>query len=259
MNPKMATGSMAGELLQLLSPHNYTDCIQHLSNKEVFAQKLFALTELSETHWLDMQKYYHQRCKNANQVFELFGNFNDENPVQVRKDMIQHIGKNRSFYAKVGHEHLKCIKLAINQWILLMSSDSVFGDELMIYALLRVYQHHTVIFTSRSCWTTIGFNEPIDGNRLLQICQVHLLHIGLHMYDEIKSKPFVPVTKAAVTEAPLPVLPALHDVSSATDTAIDLAIKHYDAEGDEASTTTGEPSDTPFETQPEKKRSYQIL
>ena len=97
----------------------------------------------------------------------------------------------------------------------------------MIYALSRVYQCHTVIFTSRSCWTTIGPDQPIDGNRLLQICQVHLLHIGLHMYAEIKSKPFVPVTKTALTEAPLPVLPALHDDSSAIDTAIDLSVKHY--------------------------------
>ena len=125
-NPKMVTGSMAGELLQLLSPHNYTDCIQHLSNKEVFVQKLFVLTELSETHWLDTRKCYHQRRKNSNQVFELFGSFNDENPAQVRKDIIQHICENRSFYAKVGQEHLKHIKLTIDQWILLMSCDSVF-------------------------------------------------------------------------------------------------------------------------------------
>ena len=252
MNPKMATENIAGELMQLLSPYNYTDRIQHLSNKEVFAQKLFMLTELSETHWLDMRKCYHHRCKNSNQVFELFGSFNNENPVQVRKDMIQHICDNRSFYANVGQEHLKCIKLTIDQWILLMSSDSVFGDELMIFALSRVYQRHTVIFTSRSCWTTIGMDELIDGNRLLQICQVHLLHIALQMYAEIKSKPFVPVTKTAVTEAPFPVLPALNDDSSATDTAIDLSIKHSYVKGDEASTTAGEPSDTPFETQPEQ-------
>ena len=248
----MAAGSMAGELMQLLSAHNYTECIQHLSNKEVFAQKLFVLTELSETHWLDTRKCYGQRRKNSNQVFELFGSFNDENPFQVRKDMIQHIHQNKSFYAKVGQEHLKRIKLTIDEWLLLMTLDSVFGDELMIYALLRVYQCHTVIFTSRSCWMTIGLDEPIDGNRLLEICQVHLLHIGLHMYAEIKSKPFVPVPKIAVTEAPIPVLPNLHDDSSPTNEAIDLSVKHSHTDIDQASTTTGDPSDTLFETQPER-------
>ena len=252
MNPKMATESIAGELMQLLSLHNYTKHIQHLSNKKVFVQKLFALTELSETHWLDTRKCYHQRRKNSNQVFKLFSSFNDKNPFQVRKDMIQHTCQNKSFYANVGQEHLKCIKLTIDEWLLLMTSDSVFGDELMIYALSRVSQCHTVIFTSRSCWTTIGSDEPIDGNRLLEICQVHLLHIGLHMYAEIKSKPFVPVTKITVTEPPIQVLPALHDVSSPTNKTIDLSIKHSHEDSDQVSTTTGDPSDTPFETQPEK-------
>ena len=238
---------MACELLQLLSPHNYTELVQHLTNKDIFAQKLFELTELSETHWLDTRKCYRQRRKNTHQVFELFGSFNDEHPIKVRKDTIHHICQNKAYYANVGCEHLKCIKLSINKWLLLMTLESVFGDELMIFALSKIYQHHTVIFTSRSCWTTIGSDEPIDGNRLLEICQVHLLHIGLHMYAEIKPKPFVPVTKKVVTEAPIVVIPILHDDSSDTDAAMDLSLKQPNGGDDNASTTTGDPSDTPFD------------
>ena len=40
--------SMMEELLHLLSPYNYMDHIAHLSVKNVFPQKLYALTELNE-------------------------------------------------------------------------------------------------------------------------------------------------------------------------------------------------------------------
>ena len=100
--------------------------------------------------------------------------------------MITQITEEKSLYSSIGSTHLKKLKLSIDEWFMLMSSDSVFADELMIFALSCMYQCHTVIFTHNMCWTTIGTDEPIKGHRLLEICQVHLIYIRVHMFTELK-------------------------------------------------------------------------
>ena len=125
----------------------------------------------------------------------MFAIFDGESPTQVRKNIIQHIIMDKEFYARVGSHHLK---LDVDSWIKLMSFDSVFADELMIFALSKIYNRHTIIFTSNACWTTIGTDAPIKGSRLLEICDIHLLYIGVHMFAELKHKPFIPITATAV-------------------------------------------------------------
>ena len=170
----------------MLSLYNYTGNIIHLSVKDVFLQKLYALTELNDNYWMDTRRCYQNRRKNSNQIFKLFAGLNNEDPSFLWKDMITRITEEKSLYSSIGSTHLKKLKLSIDEWLRLMSSDSVFADELMIFALSRTYQHHTVIFTHNMCWTTIGTDEPIKGHRLLEICQVHLIYIGIHMLVELK-------------------------------------------------------------------------
>ena len=87
--------------------------------------------------------------KNLNQIFEIFAAFNNESPSPVYRDIVQHILYD--YYAHVGAIHLKHLKLNIDIWIKLMSAESVFADELMIFALSKAYQRHTVIFTNNAC------------------------------------------------------------------------------------------------------------
>ena len=116
--------------------------------------------------------------------------------------MIIRIKHECNYYKHVGHDHLKRIGLNINQWLSLMESPSVFGDELMLFALARTFHRHVVVFTRNRCWSTIGSDEYISGDRLLEICDVKLLYIGQHMFAELKPKPFIPVTKPVVSSLP---------------------------------------------------------
>ena len=89
---------------------------------------------------MDTRKCYKQRRKNSQQIFEIFGAFNEENLSQVRENIVKLIQQEKDIYSSVGQHHLRRSKLSIEKWIMLMSSDSVFGDELMLYALSRTYQ-----------------------------------------------------------------------------------------------------------------------
>ena len=81
-----------------------------------------------------------------------------------------------------------------------MESASVFADELMLFALARTFKVHVVVFTRNRCWSTIGSDDYISGDRLLEICEVKLLYVGQHMFAELRPKPFIPVTKPVMSK-----------------------------------------------------------
>ena len=149
--------------------------------------------------------------------------------------MITCIITEKEFYSRVSSQHLKKLKISIDDWIRLMQSDSVFGDELMLYALSRPYQRHTVVFTSLRCWSTIGSDNPISSTRLLEICQVPLLYIGQHMYGELKLHLFVPVMGPAIAEGLTNFIPPSDDDCESLE-AMDLTKKSE--EGNTAEDTT---------------------
>ena len=111
-----------------------------------------------------------------------------------------------------------------------MAANSVFAEELMKFALSKAYQH-PVIFTNNACWTTIGMDEPITGRRLLEICEVHLIYIGIHMFAKLKQKPFIPITATALLELPTVEIPSLDDRDTVLS-AIDLTFKQKEQTDD---------------------------
>ena len=242
----MASRSMAGELLHMLTPYNYSNTVIHLTMKDIVTQKVYPRTMLNDTHWLDTRQCYFQRWKNLQQLFEVFATFNEEEPKQVCKKIISRIKEEYSFYNSLGSEHLCKIKMTLDEWIELMASDNVLGDELMVYALSRTYQRHTPIITNTICWMTIGSDEPISDQRLLELCEVKLLYIGLHMFGELKLKPFGNVKQQAVTEALSSILPNTSDDMESTQEdspkVIDLSKPHENKETSDDETIDGDPS-----------------
>ena len=139
-----------------------------------------------------------------------------------------------------------------------MSSDSVFGDELMLYAPSCIYQRHVVIFTAHGYWTTVGSDEPLSPLRLLDICEVKLMYIGMHMYSELKLKPFVLVHLPAITDLPYGNIPRPTEPDTIMEKAVDLTtstsgqpsvivIDDDVTEGSESDTPNENESDTPMD------------
>ena len=190
------------ELMNMISQHNYVDIISQLTLRDVFPQRTYPLTPLSQIYWMDTRKCYQQKRKNPTQLLDIFGALSEEEPENIRSDMISRIKHECNYYEHVGHDHLKRIGLNIHQWLSLMESPSIFGDELMLFALARTFHRHVVVFTRNWCWSTIGSDKYISGDRLLEICDMKLLYIGQHMFAELKPKPFIPITKPVVSSLP---------------------------------------------------------
>ena len=144
----MAAKTYVCSFIDKMSKYSYVTNVVHLTNREFLSKKVFPRMPLSHSYWLDTSRCYNQRRKNSQQLFELFGSFSDTTPEKVRFDIIEHIMKNKEYYSQSGRTHLKKVKLSIDEWLDLMKSDSVFGDELMLFALANHYQKHAVVLTT---------------------------------------------------------------------------------------------------------------
>ena len=131
---------MAFELMNLVSPYNYTRNLVHLNKNDILDQPAFDKLELSAKYWLDLRHCYRYGKKNLQQLFEIFGYFNSEEPEDVRSDICTHIKMEMELYAKVGTVHLLFIDSDIAKWLKAMKNNRNYGDPLMLYTLFRTFQ-----------------------------------------------------------------------------------------------------------------------
>ena len=88
----------------------------------------------------------------------------------------------------------------------------------------------------------MGSDEPISGQRLLDICHIHLAYIGQQMYGELKCRPFTTMPGLMITGSPTQGIPP-SDETECSVTAVDLTTeKHID--NNPMDTTSDENSDS---------------
>ena len=111
------------------------DLISHLAMRDILPQRTYPLTPLSQKYWMDTHRCYNDKRKNPDQLFDMFTSLNDDDPQNIRSDIISRIKHECNYYETVGKDHLKRVGLNIHQWLSLMESPSMYGDELMLFAL----------------------------------------------------------------------------------------------------------------------------
>ena len=71
-----------------------------------------------------------------------------------------------------------------------MENPGTVPDGLMLYALSRAYNRHTLVFCKNRIWTTIEITEPMDEMALMNACNLHLVYVSEGVNGELKIKPF---------------------------------------------------------------------
>ena len=78
----------------------------------------------------------------------------------------------------------------LDTWCDEMSDSNHSPDELMLFALSRTYNRHTMVLCKQHIWTTIYADPPLDAKTLLAACHIHLVYLGNGLYGELKKRPF---------------------------------------------------------------------
>ena len=159
-------------------------------SRDAVDSETFDSMAISTTHWIDVCNSYNGILINAEYLYEIFGAFSSKDSVTVRASIIKLIRAEYEFYASVGCVVLGIRGCNLDEWLEEMETPETIPDELMLYALSRAYNRHTLVFFKHRIWTTIEITEPMDEMALMSACNLHLVYDGEGVYGELKIKPF---------------------------------------------------------------------
>ena len=100
---------------------------------------------LSREYWLDTRRSYQGNLMNSDFLFEHFGLFSSEDGWTVRKQMVTLVRRESKLYETVGRVVLNMHGCRIEDWLTELEDPINPPDELMLYALSRTYNRHTLV------------------------------------------------------------------------------------------------------------------
>ena len=177
---------MAVELMSLISKYPYRKLISYIASRDAMTDELFMTHEISQTYWIDHQNSYKARRRHSNFIFDLFGAFSRETGAEVRQDILNRIMMEKELYDSVGHIVLAMRGCDLETWCEEMSDENQFPDELLIYALSRTYNRHTLVMCNHWYWSTVESKEVLSEMELFDACHVHLIYLGNGVFGELK-------------------------------------------------------------------------
>ena len=78
--------------------------------------------------------------------------------------------------------------ITCREWVIGACSQYYYGDELVLYALCRIFHRHAFIICNDRVWTTIKSDVPLTINELLDICDLKLVFLRPGIFGELKLK-----------------------------------------------------------------------
>ena len=88
---------------------------------------------------IDKAGYKKDREINNAHLFELFSRFSDEDSESVHSDAMEHIECGSHVYESVGTKFFEKRGITFNKWALMPCNRYYYRDELLLYALCRIF------------------------------------------------------------------------------------------------------------------------
>ena len=157
---------IASELLDVINAVPYEHLIAALPQGAGLSETVFPKTRLAKTYSLDMTRWVDGSFMNPNAMFELFGEFNNESGMQIRKRMFKFIGITCQQKAedcdllKDAWIALHMQGLSAEDWSINMMKRDTPGDEIALHILCRMFNRHCVVVTSAKMWSTVKTDAP---------------------------------------------------------------------------------------------------
>ena len=186
---------MSEELINAMYIKPYTGIIPYLSPSSALMMSDFEKCPLAKDHWLDLPiECSHRKGRkksDPNRVFEAFGSYSDHEVDEVREEMLSAISSDFNYYQTVSWIILQLCKTTLSDWCHVMRAASTPADELAIFALSKLYNRHSVVYTKNKTWSTIGTSTPMHEKDVYQQCDLKFILMGKDHYVQLIKKPSV--------------------------------------------------------------------
>ena len=123
-------------------------------------------------------------------LFNIFGLCVGESAIAVREQMLRWVSNDFNKFS-----HCSWITLHMNKyksltaWMNAMRNPMIPGDQIALYALARMYNRHTLVYTKSSIWSTIASSTPMTCDEICNNCQIRLAYFVKGTYIELIKRP----------------------------------------------------------------------
>ena len=180
--------SMAGELLQVLSPYPYNTCVSNLHSNETVKLTSFNRDRLPSDHWMDTKRFVSATNRVLpGALFEMFGEYSSETGVEVRDNLVGWTYDNYREIQSATNVAMTQHRIELKEWIQEMQDKKTPGDEIALYILCKMYRRHVFVYTRKGWWTSLLYTMPATAEELISKCDRTLVFIKPGIFGEIKA------------------------------------------------------------------------
>ena len=105
--------------------------------------------------------------------------------------MLSAISSDFNYYQTVSWLILQLHKTTLSEWCHVMRAATTPADELAIFALSKLYNRHSVVYTKDKTWSTIGTSSPMNEKDVYRQCDLKFILMGKDHYVQLIKKPSV--------------------------------------------------------------------
>ena len=150
--------SIASELLQRIKKTGYNVVVPYLDSKTALsARDVRRLKGLMRQSGKDVETdrfYTRKGTVKPNAIFDVFGEYCGKSGSEVREMMVDYVRVNRRTVQAELRNALDAQKKDLPWWSVKQTNAKTPGDELTIYLLSKMFDHHSLIYTLKEPWCT---------------------------------------------------------------------------------------------------------
>ena len=127
---------------------------------------------------IQVTRFFNQQHKlKPSGMFELFSKFCDDEPDQIRENLMQYIYDNCKDVESCSRQCLPT-GVSLGNRLLQMNHKRNPGDELALFLLCKLFKRHAVVITKTGLWSTLR-NTANEGELIIRAkCDICLILVG---------------------------------------------------------------------------------
>ena len=185
---KMASNSIARELLKSFSDSNYQEYTQALSNHDGVDIGEFPRMPLGQKYWIDVCNCLSNGVVNLNHLLELFSVYNNHDSNVLRNLVLKAMKENSKYWNHVGTVILHLQSRTLAEWSEHMCELSTPCDELMLFTLSCVHNQYAIVYAKYRAWCTLNNTCQLPVEQIHDLCDMHLVYLGHNTYGKLRQK-----------------------------------------------------------------------
>ena len=185
----MAMDSISSELYDAIKGEPFTDEVPYLSpSVAVRPEELRELCKILKNMYQIISDPYVSRRGNTvpSGIYARFGEFSGNTEKQVREDLINYAHSNRKEIETLAKTVFNQKGISFGEWCMVNTCHKNPTDKIGIFMLCKLYNRHCIIYHNEGFWTTVKHKDGTSSSEVGNLCDIHLLHTGVHKYCEFK-------------------------------------------------------------------------